>query len=314
MKNQSSDVCVSIIVPIYGVEKYIERCAVSLFEQTYPNIEYIFINDCTKDSSLQILLNVIDNYPARKKKIKIINKQKNEGLPQARKTGIENASGDYLCLLDSDDWADRNMISDMVSEAILTNADIVYTDWFQNELSIEKYCICNKYLTPHAYIKDAFYLKVPATTWNKLYKSSIFKEHSIEFPSENMHEDLAINIQLFYYAHSISYINKAYYHYRINPSSLTRNYNIKSSYMNLYMIRNLIYKMDFFEIEQPFCGFINYIITFYCKKPNIWHPTYLKKLIRLYPISMDYIFAYNPILKSKDRILLFLLKMRFKLL
>ena len=77
---------VSIVVPVYGVEKYIERCARSLFTQTFGDIEYIFVNDCTKDSSMQVLEFVMKDYPARN--VRIINKEKNEGLPQARKTGV----------------------------------------------------------------------------------------------------------------------------------------------------------------------------------------------------------------------------------
>ena len=78
---------VSIIVPIYNVEKYIENCVVTLLEQDYDNIEYVFVNDCTPDKSMKILENTIERYRNRKKHVKIINKTKNEGLPQARKSG-----------------------------------------------------------------------------------------------------------------------------------------------------------------------------------------------------------------------------------
>ena len=99
---------VSIVVPVYGVEKYIERCARSLFTQTFGDIEYIFVNDCTKDSSMQVLEFVMKDYPARN--VRIINKEKNEGLPQARKTGVLASTGDFIMHIDSDDWVEHDIV------------------------------------------------------------------------------------------------------------------------------------------------------------------------------------------------------------
>lgn len=101
------DILVSIVVPIYGVEKFIVQCARSLFEQTYENIQYIFVNDCTKDNSVILLKEIIELYPNRKKQVLIIEKEKNEGLPLARKTGMQYVKGEYVMLLDSDDWVQR---------------------------------------------------------------------------------------------------------------------------------------------------------------------------------------------------------------
>ena len=83
------EIKVTVAVPIYGVEKYIERCAVSLFEQTYSNIEYIFVNDCTCDNSMGILKSILDKYPERKKQVKIIVHEQNKGLGAARNTAIK---------------------------------------------------------------------------------------------------------------------------------------------------------------------------------------------------------------------------------
>lgn len=85
---------VSIIVPIYNVQNYIERCAKSLFNQSYSNCEFIFINDCTPDNSIELLMRTIQDFPTIKDKIQIINKNQNEGLPQARKTGLDVVQGE----------------------------------------------------------------------------------------------------------------------------------------------------------------------------------------------------------------------------
>ena len=101
---------VSILVPVYGVEKYIERCARSLFEQTYDNIEYIFVDDCTKDRSIVILQKVLEGYPNRKNQVKILHHEKNRGLSAARNTALDASTGDYLMHVDSDDYLRKDAV------------------------------------------------------------------------------------------------------------------------------------------------------------------------------------------------------------
>ena len=105
---------VSILVPIYGTEKYIEKCARSLFEQTYDNIEYIFVNDCTKDASVEILKKTIEDYPQRKSQVTIISHNTNKGLAASRLTAFEHSTGAYLWCVDSDDYADVQAVSIIV--------------------------------------------------------------------------------------------------------------------------------------------------------------------------------------------------------
>ena len=95
---------VSVIVPVYGVAQYIEKCARSLFEQTLEDIEYIFVDDCTQDNSIEILHNIIKDYPHRQQQTRIIHHETNKGLPIARKTGIENATGKYISVAFYDLW------------------------------------------------------------------------------------------------------------------------------------------------------------------------------------------------------------------
>lgn len=109
---------VSVIIPVYGVEKYIERCARSLFEQTLVDMEFIFVNDSTKDNSIDILLKVINEYPQRKNQIKILHHEVNKGLPAARQTGIKVAKGDYIAHCDSDDWVTSNAYQEMYETAL----------------------------------------------------------------------------------------------------------------------------------------------------------------------------------------------------
>ena len=122
----NDNIKVSVCIPVYGVEKYIERCARSLFEQTMSDgIEFIFVNDCTPDKSIEILEKVLAEYPHRKKQTQIINHEKNSGLVAARKTGLAHATGEYIIHCDSDDWVDVDFYQVMYETAINNNADVV---------------------------------------------------------------------------------------------------------------------------------------------------------------------------------------------
>lgn len=116
---------VSILVPIYGVEQYIERRARSLFEQTCQELEYVFVNDCTPDKSMELLSGVLEDYPERKGAVKIVNHEKNRGLAASRNTGVENATGEFVCLVDSDDWLERNAVEVLLEGQQKKDADMV---------------------------------------------------------------------------------------------------------------------------------------------------------------------------------------------
>ena len=122
----NNSVKISVCIPVYGVEKYIERCARSLFEQTLKDgIEFIFVNDCTPDKSIEVLEKVLNEYPHRKDQVKIINHAQNCGLVSARKTSLEHAVGDYIVHCDSDDWCDPNLYEAMYNVAVENDADMV---------------------------------------------------------------------------------------------------------------------------------------------------------------------------------------------
>ena len=101
---------VSILVPIYNVENYIESCACSLFEQTMEEIEYVFIDDCGTDNSISLLNNILEKYPERKDNVRVIHNLRNLGIGQSRNKAVENALGEYLYYVDSDDFIEKNTI------------------------------------------------------------------------------------------------------------------------------------------------------------------------------------------------------------
>ena len=95
---------VTIAVPVYGVESYIEKCAISLFEQTYSNLEILFINDNTPDKSIEIIKKTLEKYPHRKNQVRIFNQPVNKGCPTARNLAVQLASGEFIFHVDADDY------------------------------------------------------------------------------------------------------------------------------------------------------------------------------------------------------------------
>ena len=117
---------VGILVPIYNVGKYIERCARSLFEQTYSNIEYVFVNDCSTDNSIAILENILREYPNRTPHVKIVHHKSNRGSAASRNSGLDNSKADFLMFVDADDWLEKNATELLLQKQQETDADIVY--------------------------------------------------------------------------------------------------------------------------------------------------------------------------------------------
>lgn len=218
---------VSVIIPVYGVEKYIERCARSLFEQTLDDIEYLFIDDCTPDKSIEILKQVLDLYPKRKEQVKIHRMEHNSGQAKVREWGMKNASGEYVIHCDSDDWVDREMYREMYEKAKDEGADIVICDY--NITDGNRYNKISAFLYQgNNYIEGFILRRNKCNLWNKLVKSSIIHKNKIVYPSDNMGEDLALTLQLVLYSNKISYISKPFYNYFENKESITNKPSINS--------------------------------------------------------------------------------------
>ena len=116
---------VSVLIPIYNVESVFARCLDAVFSQTYGDIDYVFVNDCTPDNSMAVLARKCEQYPHRAASVRIITNSTNQGIAQVRNTLLDNAQGDYVLFVDSDDWIEKNMVMELVETAVLYNLDIV---------------------------------------------------------------------------------------------------------------------------------------------------------------------------------------------
>lgn len=207
---------VSVIVPVYGVEKYIERCARSLFEQTLDDIEYLFIDDCTPDKSIEILKNVLEEYPHRKNQVIIHRMEKNCGQAAVRKWGVLNATGIYVIHCDSDDWVDVTMYEKMYNKAIEENADIVICQYARTDgVNFEPDLV---YFNRETHLSDMMLEKTNWSLCTRLCQRSLYD--NISYPTQNMGEDCRIVLQLSLKSKNIVNIPKVYYYYYFNPDSI----------------------------------------------------------------------------------------------
>ena len=247
---------VSIIVPIYNMEKYLRRCLNSIVSQTLVQFEIIAVNDGSTDSSLEILTDLAANDI----RISVVN-IKNSGVSSARNTGIQMARGEYIGFVDPDDWVDKRMYEEMFDTAKKDNADIVmcsYIREFENHSKVkdfnlpEKVCYSNedvkikmmrRMVGPlNEEIRNPEFLDAWGTVWSKLYRADLLKENNLEFTDLKRigtNEDTLFNIQAFYYANTFVFLSQPYYHYwRANSSSLTSGYkpNLMNQWFDLYQI------------------------------------------------------------------------------
>lgn len=218
------NVKVSILVPFYNVEKYVGRCVESLFTQTYKNIEYIFVNDCTPDRSMDIINNYIKKYGVTDK-CKIIVHEKNQGISASRNDCLDNMTGDYFLFVDSDDYIDNDMVELLVEAAIRENADISGCGYIE-EFSDNSVNHPQKYTNNHDEMMRAItLLTIKGVMWKLLVRCSIVKEHKDEvrfIPDRNMVDDYLFCCQIFYYAQRFAGVDRCMYHWiQYNPNNYT---------------------------------------------------------------------------------------------
>lgn len=212
---------VSIIIPVYCVEKYIERCALSLFNQTFDDIEFIFINDASTDKSIEILQSVIELYPNRN--TKLINKRNNEGLPAARKTGVLESVGEYIVHVDSDDWVEPTFVEHMYQRCIEEDADMVYCNVLEEYDDHTEY-IAQKTLDKEAYYRSCLRFISKFYVWNRMVKRDIYKD--VDFPQYGMNEDYVLVTHLISKCKKVAHLDEYLHHYiRYNENSIS--YDIK---------------------------------------------------------------------------------------
>ena len=232
---------VTIIVPIYNVEKYLEKCINSIIKQTYINLEIILIDDGSPDNCAVIC----DNYAHNDKRIKVVH-QNNGGLSVARNTGLSMAHGEYIYFLDGDDWIEKTLIEENLSIMMAEKLDMIIFGYYEEfaDKTIKHLQGNELWLTQK--IKDELLsINMEPCVWNKIYKKNVF--HDIRFPIKQNVEDLYILGNILKNSKKIRCNEKCYYHYnRINFSSITQSQEILKTSKELF----LAYERMFFWSKQ----------------------------------------------------------------
>ena len=226
-------VAISIIVPIYKVEKTLRKALDSILSQTFTNYELILVNDGSPDNCPAIC----DEYAAKDMRIKLINKE-NGGLSSARNAGLAVAQGEYTIFVDPDDYIDAEGLDELYATAIKENADITICDLYQEDEYSRKYLQQKPTsLESEQVLKDLFHY-IGGFTVNKLIRRSLYTELGISYPN-NIYgcEDQYVMAQFFKHDLKIAYCPVAFYHYMYSGNSLSRHYDNKTYEMDKEILR-----------------------------------------------------------------------------
>ena len=251
---------ISIIVPVYNVEQYIERCLETLISQTLKDIEIILVDDGSPDNCPEIC----DMYAEKDSRIKVIHK-KNEGLGFARNSGLEIANGEYISFVDSDDYVTKDMCEKLYKAAIEKNADVVYGGlYYDDGRKIRKVSYSNKkiywqgnevikkllldFIACEPHKKNDTIMEV--SVWKALFKKEIFDINNIKFVSERefISEDVIFDIDFLSCCNCVVIIPDSIYYYCVNPYSLSKTFRtdrfkkVKILYDEIIRKLNLLYE------------------------------------------------------------------------
>lgn len=218
----------TIIIPIYNAEKYIERSCRSLMEQTKKDIDFIFVNDCSKDNTLKRLKEILSDYPERISHVSIINNEKNLGPSESRKIAINRSTSEYVGFCDADDWVEPDMYEKMCQATKGNQMDVVVCNYLmerRKETKEFKLIPCENSQKCLERLDDPH--RFSYAMWNQIIRLALVKEEIEQIISTKFREDTYLMMRVYYRATSISFIPKAFYHYWVeNPDSLIHHRNI----------------------------------------------------------------------------------------
>lgn len=276
---------VSVVIAVYNVEQYIERCAVSLFEQTLDEVEYIFVDDCSTDNSIAVVKSVLTRYPERVKNVKFFSNNQNSKVAYTRTVGMKAAMGEYVIHCDPDDYFESDALENLYSAVVDSKADIAVCDYFFTMKGVTEV------------VKNRLYSNVPSECIKHIHESYFFpslcssllrrelveKYNLYPYPNINTGEDLNVLLRAFYYAKRCVHIEKPLYHYLVREGSLSQNRDFLSLWNN-NISKNLRLLIDFFENtgDKEYRIMLNFLkfrkkMFLLCAKPaqvRMWYELY----------------------------------------
>lgn len=309
---------VSVIIPIYNSEEYLSKCIESVLSQTYKNYELILINDGSTDGSKSIC----DDYANHYNQIKVFHRS-NKGVSAARNFGIDVATGEYLCFVDSDDYIESIMLEELIKESQQGLCDLIISGIYfkRNDGKSWNNIIGEFQMEGKKMIKDklpllfnSYLLYNPV---GKLYKASIIKDNNLKF-TENVSfgEDPIFNCNFIKLVEQVKVVNKSYYNYvkhggtslsnRFNVEKYNNNKEMHESIYKLFSYYNIVNEEFISELKWRYSKELTDMIFSITRAENISNKTkteFLKKIFR----DKEYIFL-NDYLEDVNGILLYLIK------
>lgn len=245
---------VSVIVPIYKVEQYLNRCVESIINQTYPYLEIILVDDGSPDRCGEIC----EEFSRKDNRIRVLHK-KNGGLSDARNAGLEIATGKYILFVDSDDYIKKDLIEKCICEAEKNQSDMVIFDFLRVEETGEELCSMELDKSGTYTLQEEPRLLFGATSaWNKLFRRDLFIKTEIRFPVGKYYEDLGTIPKLLLLANKITYLKEPFYYYIIRPGSIMTAAKFEKNYADRtemidgildFYIENKMYQTYYKELE-----------------------------------------------------------------
>ena len=228
----------SVIVPVYNVEKYIEKCLSSIKNQSFTDFEVLCIDDCGQDNSICIT----EKFVQKDSRFKLIKHDTNKGLSASRNTGIKNSTGEYLVFIDSDDWVEETILENLSKAFETKKVDCV---WFNAKVIIEKTNTWQPLFNPKTFLLKEGYMiikpenisKFPDFAWNKAYRKSTWDTLNLSFAEGLFFEDAELYLKAFIKIKKIYYFNAPLYNYRLRESSIvTGSSNQEKKYIDMFSI------------------------------------------------------------------------------
>lgn len=231
---------ISVIIPVYKVEKYLCRCVDSVLEQTYTNMEIILVDDGSPDNCPVMC----DEYARQDSRVKVIH-QENAGLSGARNAGIDMAQGQWLAFVDSDDYLAADFLERLYQACVDTGSSLSVCRWeyvrgetISEHGTGETRVYTGREMLANLYVPDGAYFVV---AWNKLYRKELFED--IRYPLGRIHEDEATTYRIYDKVKKAAYVDRSLYGYFVTPVSITRGFNPK----RMDWVTAVAERLDFFE-------------------------------------------------------------------
>lgn len=294
---------ISVIVPLYNVERYVEQCACSLFEQTYEDMEFVFVNDASTDNTMVILKKTLARYSRRANQVILIENSINQGIATTRNIGLKAASGDYIGWVDGDDWVESTMFAEMLTMMLSTSSEIVCCDTFVYWTGKEQtYRIIGESSSDSQKILQSYLSQALVPLWCTLVDRRLYEKHHICFlEGQNNGEDLNVTSKLYYLSSKTSHLPRALYHYRYVRNSASTGLNDEKWKMSCRNIEDLDKFFHTKGANERILLLIKY--RYLQKKQYLLHVKKdVKGFVETYP-EVNHLIMRNPLYGIKGRLI-----------